>query len=166
MVEGTENLDDGLCRARRLAVADDYVGALQCLDGLAARHPEEAALWACRAYVEERRGDRNGAIACWTKAIALSGEEPHYFYMRGVNWFGLQKYPEAVADFTRVIELCDHHNSDYYREGAYFFRADSHLRLNEFALARADCLHVSDGMCTWTDRLRQKADILRECTSE
>jgi tetratricopeptide (TPR) repeat protein len=145
-----------------LAKREDYPTALALIDKLTAEFPNEAKVWTTKAFVNGHKGDLTAAVDDWTKAIKLV-EEPHYVYMRGIELFKLRKYKEAVSDFTRVIELCDFYKSDYYREGAYFFRADAYVRLKQFEKARADCLHVNDDMRTWTDKLRTKTEILAEC---
>lgn len=149
----------------QLARQDNYPEAIRRLDEIQAIAPKEARVWATRAYVNGRRADRDETIASWTRAIALCDRQPHYFYMRGIELFHLARFREAIADFTRVIDLCDSYSSDYYRAGAYFFRADAHLRLKEFEQAKSDCDHVPDDMRTWTDRIRTKAEILALCTA-
>lgn len=89
--------------------------------------------------------------------------EPDYYYTRGILFFKISRYTEAVRDFTEVLRLCDFHNSNYYREGAHFFRADAYVRLKQYDEARADCAHVRDDFQTWTDSLRTKECILNEC---
>lgn len=83
--------------------------------------------------------------------------------MRGIDLFKTGDFEKAVSDFTRVLQLCDYHKSDYYRAPAYFFRADSFVQLKEFKSAKADCQHIPENMQTWTSKLKSKADILSEC---
>jgi len=93
----------------------------------------------------------------------MCGNEPDFFYTRGRLLFEETRYRDAVSDFTKVIELCDYHSSDYYRGGAHIFRADAYVRLKEFDKAKADCKHVKDDKPIWTDKLRTRADILADC---
>lgn len=158
------DLDVELRHIEVLAKSDDYAEALRRLDDLAAVFPKETKVWATRAYINERKGDSGAAIADWSKLINLSNKEPHPFYVRGILFIRVARYREAVADFTKVIELGDFYNSDYYREPAYFCRADAYSRLGEFEKARLDCIHVRDDMQTWTDRLRTKAGVLADCS--
>jgi tetratricopeptide (TPR) repeat protein len=143
---------------------DQYEEALRQIDRLAEKHPREAKVWAKRSYVNARKGDSQAAIDDVSKAIAISELEPAYFYKRGLLLFEVGKFRDGISDFSKVVELCDYHDSDYYREPAYFFRAECHVRLGQYREARADCEHISDGMRTWTDSLRSKEDILKECT--
>ena len=154
-----------LTEVEALARADDYTGARQLVAELITEYPGEAWVWATNAYVEGRGRNYQDALAHWSKAIELCKNEPHLFYSRGLLFIRLGQYKEAVADFTKVIELSDLYDSNYYREPAHFCRADAYVRLREFDKARSDCSHVKDGERTWTDRLRSKEDILAECDS-
>jgi tetratricopeptide (TPR) repeat protein len=163
MATNSDTICMELQRIKDIATKENHAEALRLLDGLLRLDPQEHKTWAVRAFVNEHQGDKAAAINDWSQAI-LFCEEPHYFYMRGINLFQLGRYKEAILDFSKVITLCDLYNSDYYRGPAYFFRADAHLRLGEFEKARLDCANVRDDMQTWTDKLRTKADILAECT--
>lgn len=145
------------------AIKRGEADATRRLEDLAARYPAEPAIWAAQAHYQTQRGDFAAAAAAWSHAIAISEKEPHYYYMRGIVQFRSGKLRDAVRDFSTVIELCDQHGWGYYREPAYFFRADAYVKLKEFEKARSDCTHVSDEMRTWTDKLKCKADILAEC---
>jgi tetratricopeptide (TPR) repeat protein len=157
------HLESELKKITDLARAENYEAALRRIDQLAAEWPNEPKIWAERAFVNERQGDREAALCDLARTIALCNDEPHHFYIRGILLFQLGRYDEAICDFTKVLELCDYHKSNYYRSPAHFFRADAYLRLKQYKKAKADCEHVRDDMCTWTDRLRTKADILAEC---
>lgn len=146
-----------------MATSGNYFDALLLLGDMVRHNPQEDKIWATRAFVNTHQGNLEAAVVDWSEAIRLR-EEPHYYYMRGINFFQMGHYKKAVLDFTRVIELCGVYESDYYRAPAYFFRADAHLRLKQFEQAKSDCMHVRDDMQTWTDKLRTKADILAECT--
>ncbi len=134
------------------------------MDEVAASYPEVAAIWTLRAHFHSQQSNSAAAVADWSKAISICNKEPHYYYMRGIALFRMSEYDRAVLDFTTVIEFCDLHQSDYYREPAYFFRADALVRIRRYEEAKSDCQHISDSMTTWTDKLRTKADILRECS--
>jgi tetratricopeptide (TPR) repeat protein len=159
------NLKSKLQAISELARKEDYLEAIRRVDQLIMEYPAEPWTWKTRAYVNSRQGNENAAIADLTNAIERSDKEPDFYYSRGVIMFQEGRYREAVEDFTRVIYLSDLHEFLYYREEAYFFRADSYVRLKEFARAKDDCLHVRDGMRTWTDGLRTKADILADCAA-
>lgn len=148
----------------KLAQNENYSEARNQLKKLTADNPQdEALIWAAHAYIHSREGDNKAALADLNKAILLFGKEPHPYYMRGIIYLQTGEYLTAVHDFSKVIELCDYHKSDYYRESAYFLRADAYVRLKEFVKAIADCAHISDDFSTWTDKLRTKKDVLAAC---
>jgi tetratricopeptide (TPR) repeat protein len=137
--------------------------AIRRFDDLAAKYPKEPAIRIAQAHALTGQRDFASAAMAWSHAIAISDNEPHYYYMRGIALFHSGKLLDSVEDFSKVIDLCEQHAWNYYREPAYFFRADAYVKLREFEKACSDCTHVSDGMRTWTDKLKCKADILAEC---
>ncbi len=159
-----EQLAAATRKVKALARSERYTEAFELLKRLIADHPQNAWVMAQRAYVHGLSGDTSAAIEDWSKAIALCAEEPHFFFIRGIEFLKLGRAEESVSDFTKVIALCDLHNSDYYRSPAYLCRADAHLRLKELAKARSDCEHVPPGQRIWTDRLVTREHILSECT--
>jgi tetratricopeptide (TPR) repeat protein len=152
-----------------MAKREDYGRALEKLAKLIAENPNVPRIWACQAYVHSREGKREESVRDWSRAISLfhnASEEPHYFYMRGIEFFLMRSFPEAISDFTSVIRLCDKYHNDYYRAPGYFFRADAYVRIGEFAKAKADCEQLAANTQIWTDRMRTKADILADCDKE
>ena len=148
----------------KLVQSEHLSEAWDRLDKLIADKPQdEALIWATRAYIHSREGDNEAAITDLNRSILLFNAEPHPYYARGIIYLQIGEVSLAVGDFSKVIELCNHYKSDYYKESAYFLRADAYVRLKEFKKALEDCAHVSDGFQTWTDRLRTKESILAEC---
>ena len=145
------------------AIKEGETDAIRRFEDLAAKHPKEPAIRVAQAHALTQQRDFTAAAMAWSHAIAISDNEPHYYYMRGIALFHSGKLQDSVRDFSKVIQLCEVNAWGYYREPAYFFRADAYVKLREFEKARSDCTHVSDGMRTWTDRLKCKADILAEC---
>lgn len=158
------NLAEALANIDELARLEKYQQALEQLGALAKQYPGNAWIWRSRAYIASRQGNTSVAISEISFAIELQDTEPDFYYTRGILQFQNGAFKACISDFTNVLKLCDVHSSNYYREGAFFFRADAYSRLGEFDKARADCLFVKDGMQTWTDGLRSKDDILKECS--
>ena len=123
-----ESLDQALSRSEELARGERYSDALDILRYLIEDRPEEARIWVARAYINGRQGAHEAAVADMSKAMSIRNSEPHYAFTRGLDYFALGRYDDAVNDFTRVIELCDQHRSDYYRIAAYLCRADAYVR--------------------------------------
>jgi tetratricopeptide (TPR) repeat protein len=157
-------LRQNLKTIEKLAQSDNYSEAWSRLEILVSNNPkEEALIWRTRAYIHSREGDDKAAISDLDRSIFIFEKEPHPYYTRGIIYFQIGQFKNAVCDFSKVIELCDYYKSDYYRESAYFLRADAYVRLEDFEKAIADCAHVSDDFQTWTDKIRTKNDILAEC---
>jgi tetratricopeptide (TPR) repeat protein len=55
-----------------------------------------------KLYVEK---DYLGSAAQFTKAIAIDPEGPEYYFSRGRAYLQLGKNAEAIADYTKVIQL-------------------------------------------------------------
>lgn len=49
--------------------------------------------------------DYDKAIYAFTKAIELNPEDKDSYVLRAISYGNLQKFPEAIGDFTKVIEL-------------------------------------------------------------
>jgi tetratricopeptide (TPR) repeat protein len=57
-----------------------------------------------RLYLEK---DYQGSAAEYTKAIAIDPEGPEYYFSRGRAYIQLGKNNEAIADYSKVIQLKD-----------------------------------------------------------
>ena len=144
----------------RLIETRNLAAALDLANQLVEDNPNASEAWAKRAFVNTMRRQYSDAISDISQAISLNDAEPEYFYFRGRQYLVNEDYMEAVSDFTQTLKLCD---SDYYREPAYFMRAEAYVKLKRYDDARDDCSRVSDDFTTFTDSLRSKKDILDDC---
>ena len=85
-----------------------------------------------RAYEKANKNDKRGAIADYTKAIALDPNFVVAYFNRGSAKFYLEDYYGAIADFTKVIVL-DPNDVD-----AYYFRGLVKRNLGDYNGAMAD----------------------------
>jgi tetratricopeptide (TPR) repeat protein len=83
-------------------------------------------------------GDFETSLVHADRAVAKKADSPEAYCQRGEAKHGLQRYREAVADFTRAIEL----KKDY--ETAHRERALSYAALGEEEKARQDELKADD----------------------
>lgn len=143
---------------------DEAVSALEKLTTEVGNCPEAAPIWASLAYVHKRKGDIHQALQHISTAISLLDKEPAHFFKRGRYLFELGRYVESEADFTKVLQLCDQYQSDYYRSAAHFARADARLKQRKYTEAMEDLNHIPDDDAMWTDHLRTKAEMLAECS--
>jgi tetratricopeptide (TPR) repeat protein len=156
-------LEQEIMKAKELAKCGDADGAAQLAEVLIAAHPEEMRVWLLRGYLHESTDNHAGAVADLTHAIELNSNEPHLFYTRGRNRFLLGNVEGAVEDFALVLELCDRLESNYYREELYFWRAEALFRLGKMEEALENLSLVHDDYRTWTNQLRTKSDLLKDC---
>jgi tetratricopeptide (TPR) repeat protein len=63
------------------------------------------------------KGDYQGAIADFTKVIALYPNESKPYHYRGINKFNIKDYAGAIVDFDRAIGLNPKNADSYYMRG-------------------------------------------------
>lgn len=158
-----QSLETELEKAKDLAKRERSTEALLLLDQLASQYPHDAWVLATRAYVLGREGDTEGAIRNWSDAIAICAQEPHFFFIRGIELLKIGKFHDSVADFTKAISLSEEYESIYYKLPAYLCRADANARLRNFIEARRDCESVPSDLRFWTDHLITKEEVLSRC---
>jgi tetratricopeptide (TPR) repeat protein len=156
-------LEQEILRAKELARSGDADGAAQLADELVGAHPDAIQVWLLRGYLHERTENHIAAAADLTRAIELESGEPHLFYTRGRSRFQLGDDAGAVEDFDLGLELCDRLENDHYREELHFWRAEALIRLGKIHEALQGLSRVHDDYRTWTNRLRTKRDLLKDC---
>jgi tetratricopeptide (TPR) repeat protein len=159
----SDSLEARLARIRELAKQGDHDAALRLSEQAASELPLEAEVWRMQGYVHARHGNHVDAVQALSRAIALQPNEPDYYFTRGRYYLAASDANRAIADFSKTIELCDLHRSDYYREIAHLMRAEALLRLGRHHEARADCSHVADDAAVWVDASVSKKAILESC---
>lgn len=157
------NLHGLIQEAKRLAHAGDDAEATALAHSLAEKYPSTVEVWTLLAYLHARNRDYREAISHVTRAIEIDSTEPSLLYDRGRYMLAIGQNSQAVSDFSKAIQLCDLHRSDYYREALHFLRAEAHLARNAPDEALRDLAHVRDGFQAWTDRLRTKQQLVEAC---
>ena len=66
------------------------------------------------------------SIAAFTKAIAKMPDAPDAYYGRGLVYFENSEFHNAIADFTKIIELGSDNTA-----GGYFMRGLSKMQIKE-----------------------------------
>ena len=56
------------------------------------------------AYVKENKGDFKGAIKDLSIAIEYRREDYYLFFRRGIIFFKMKKYKEAINDFSKYVK--------------------------------------------------------------
>jgi tetratricopeptide (TPR) repeat protein len=159
----SSSLESLILKAKQFARSGDNQKALSLADELVGRYPNEMEAWSLRGHLHARNHNYQEALADVTRAIDANPFEPSLFFDRGRYELVVGKEESAVTDFSKGLELCDHHKDDYYRESLYFFRAEAFLRLGRKHEALEDLVRVRDDFKTWIDKVRTKADLLADC---
>jgi len=85
------------------------------------------ALW-----TGDRYKDPNAAVNYWSRAISSKQNTAAAYNNRGLAYYGLKKYKEAIADYTQAIKL------DQAYAAAYNNRGNSYYELHEYQMALRD----------------------------
>ena len=88
--------------------------------------PTTAAGFKTSAQKKFNKGDFDGAIADYTKAIALAATDPEAYYNRGCAREAMHDFDGAIADYSKVIEL-DPNNADAYNNRGFAREAKGDL---------------------------------------
>jgi carboxyl-terminal processing protease len=85
-----------------------------------------------RGVASYRKGDYDGAIADFSRAIELDPNKPNTYFGRGAAYYGKRDYGRALADYDRALEL------DPKFTHAYQGRGTVYNRQGDYAQAIAD----------------------------
>jgi tetratricopeptide (TPR) repeat protein len=109
-----------------LADQGDYDAAIEVLSTGLAEHPDDYALLDRRADVYRRKGEREKALADYTRLIALDPQSRDAWNTRGLLYQELGEYDKAIADFTACIPLSPEGYGTYWsnRGIAYYEKGD------------------------------------------
>ena len=104
--------------SRRLFHLSLLLACLAFVSACATPPPTTAAGYKASAQAKSDKGDFNGAIADYTKAIALGATDPATYYARGSAEEAKGDLDGAIADYSQVIAL-DPHNADAYNDRGF-----------------------------------------------
>ncbi|CAN0161462.1 unnamed protein product, partial [Phaeothamnion confervicola] len=77
---------------------------------------DEAERWKVEGNELFRKGDLDGAAACYSRAISAGGPSAHvYFANRAACHAGASNWASARDDATRCVELCPSYVKGHYR---------------------------------------------------
>ena len=127
--------DDYLAQARELLVSKK--GSEQKVIRLASRVlaiSQNAEAYFYRAYAKDILGDKQGAIADWSKAIAINPQYHVSYYNRGIAKNDIGDSQGAIVDYSRAIALDPEYADAYGNRG----KARYDLGDNQGAIADYD----------------------------
>jgi tetratricopeptide (TPR) repeat protein len=83
------------------------------------------------------------ALADYNKSIEIDSKNAEAYFNRGtLKMLGLTNYTEAVADFTKALEI----HSDPHEDDIFFWRGNARLQLKDYNGSIADfskCLELN-----------------------
>jgi tetratricopeptide (TPR) repeat protein len=126
--------DAKLSETDRKAVAEAYSGRARELTQEAEnQRGDDPVYWSQRGDASLKEGQREAAIAHYTKAIALQPDDPRFWSQRGAVYLILCRWDEAAADYTKAIALKP---DDWWLRHE---RCYAYLWLRQFDKATVDC---------------------------
>ena len=78
---------------------------------------ESAVDWFDSGLEKAKRGDLQGAIADWTKAIEMYPQYAYAYYNRGRARRELGDLQNAIADYTKAVEINPNYAWAFYNRG-------------------------------------------------
>ena len=121
-----------------LACKMEYEKALAICDWLIESASTEIAGYRERAAVKECMEDTDGAIRDLQIVISRFDKEPADFYTLGLLLLQVGETTAAIDAFSRALDLGEKANYHYYMNPSLLFRAQSHIKLGNYAEALAD----------------------------
>jgi tetratricopeptide (TPR) repeat protein len=113
----------------------DYNGAIVDYDKAIALNPKSGCYYCNRGQAKFTLQLIPDALADYNKAIELDPKGAQPYFNRGtIKLFSLTNYTEAIADFTKAINL----HSDPHEEDIYFWRGFARHKLKDYAGAIDD----------------------------
>ena len=90
-----------------------------------------------RAYKKGEKGDHNGSISDFTKAIEIYPTFAEAYYNRGVIKLKLKDHNGSISDFTKAIEINPTYEEAYYNRGTVkaLYLSDEYGAISDFTKA-------------------------------
>ncbi|MEJ0088484.1 MAG: tetratricopeptide repeat protein [Limisphaerales bacterium] len=113
----------------------DYNGAIEDHDKSIALDPKCGGYYSNRGQAEYSLKMMREALIDFNKAIELDPTNAQAYFNRGsLKFHSLTNYVEAVADFTKAIEI----HTDPNEEDIYLWRGNARMELQDYAGAITD----------------------------
>ena len=115
-----------IAKARILANQGDLANAGATLDELLSRDPDNGNAWDIMGDIQLSQKDSDGALASYTKAIEHSQMSYGSVFKRALLYLRLEKYEEAQADTSELLEVSANHPGANYIQGLLHFQAEKY----------------------------------------
>lgn len=135
---------DFLQRYQLLLERGDISAAMNICNEFIIAHPRAVIGYWKKATLFARQKQFQEAVATIDEAIRLHSNDARYHFFRGWWNYEIGNYSATETDQTTAIQLEKVTNSTVLIESAYFFRALSRIRLEQFEDALSDADEVSE----------------------
>lgn len=130
-----------------------HTGDLDSAHGLALswtqQEPGSPQAWTTLALIQERRGDREGAIQALDEAIKLAPEDSSLYFKVGTHRYAQGQYQNAVFAFMASLAASAHKQDDAHDTLAALALAQSHAQLGQDHEAVLALRNVDDESTMW-----------------
>jgi tetratricopeptide (TPR) repeat protein len=117
----------------KLMQQEDLDGAIAMFNRGMEEYPDSFLILSIRAPTYERKGERDKAMADYTRMIALEPRNPDGWNARGFMYQENKEYDKAIADFTACLPLSPPQYGTYWsnRGIAYYEKGDLNAALSD-----------------------------------
>lgn len=112
-------------------------------------HCDDYEWYEIRSEILKKKGDYEGAFSDLEKVIELMPNEMAPIFRRGRWSFDLGNYNQAVKDMSAIIDA----DYSYFKDSAYYFRAQAFYFLCDHERALSDCMNISEGFSLGPDKI-------------
>jgi tetratricopeptide (TPR) repeat protein len=107
-------------RAKEAEAARNWPALIDHLDHLIAAEPEQAKYYARRGQAFHQTGDRDKALADYSRALELHPEDAELWFQRGRIYDELKRGQQAVEDYTEALARSPGHWEALHRRGQVY----------------------------------------------
>ena len=122
-----------LIKGQTCLTLGDTLSGERWVDSLLFINQREPVAWAFKARQHYRRHEFKACDSCFTQALKYDMGNADYYLERAQARHSLSRYNDALADYTRVIELQPRHFVAHYNRGIIrAFVGDDNQALEDF----------------------------------
>lgn len=146
---------------QRILINEKLSGDLKLLRDASASHPKIDTLNSSLSDALERRGRHAEAVRVWHRHLKVFRGKPNPYFQRA-HW-SLNRGNFGAAQ--KFLRLCLARDKGYFRETAFFWRAEALFRIGQLDAAEKDLSHVSaeyEELYFLGYRTRSKGDLLAD----
>lgn len=115
-------------------VIDNNMDALSYFTKAIETHPNNTLGLHNRSYLYKHQKEYRKALDDISKVISIDAEQPDNYYFRAMIYIELEKYEEAIKDFSKALDSVDFKEESLM----YFYRALCYAQIGKIKEAIAD----------------------------